>query len=246
MLTWRAVSWSIAMSTPTVATGAAVPTPGEAQRRRARVRARRARLAARDQHHRRGARRRAAGRRSVARHAADLDRRRRLAALGAGRVIVHGKVRRRPAFSWVRSPAAAAESYARAPCSSAASSSLSRARCCSALPRSQGFLRFAAATRRPSLQTKAISSVLAGRLLSALIGPEIVRCDLGHGRCLPYAGAYLAVIVLNVVGIHRPLVLDIPRHHAPPPPIRGGRWPSSPGNRCSSSRSCPRRSGSRR
>ena len=67
--------------------------PGKAQRRRAGVCARHPGVAARDQHHRRGARRRLAGRRSLARHAADFDRRRRLAAHGAGHVVVHGALR---------------------------------------------------------------------------------------------------------------------------------------------------------
>jgi predicted MFS family arabinose efflux permease len=76
----------------------------------------------------------------------------------------------------------------------------------------QGFLRFAAAdTASEAFKPKAISWVLAGGLLSALLGPEIVRATSGMFPAVPYAGAYLAVIVLNVVGAAGVAFLDIPR-----------------------------------
>jgi MFS family permease len=52
--------------------------------------------------------------------------------------------------------------------------------------------------------------VLAGGLLSALLGPEIVRATSGSFGGVPYAGAYLAVIALNVVGAIVLAFLDIP------------------------------------
>jgi hypothetical protein len=53
----------------------------------------------------------------------------------------------------------------------------------------QGFFRFAAADTAPeSFKPKAISWVLAGGLLSALLGPEIVRATSGVAA-VPYAGA---------------------------------------------------------
>jgi MFS family permease len=74
----------------------------------------------------------------------------------------------------------------------------------------QGFFRFAAADTAPeSFKPKAISWVLAGGLLSALLGPEIVRATSGVAA-VPYAGAYLAMIVLNVVGAAGLWFLDIP------------------------------------
>ncbi len=77
---------------------------------------------------------------------------------------------------------------------------------------SQGFLRFAAAdTGSEGFKPKAISWVFAGGLLSALIGPEIVRLTSAAFTTVPYAGAYLAVIALNVVGALCLWFLDIPR-----------------------------------
>jgi MFS family permease len=75
----------------------------------------------------------------------------------------------------------------------------------------QGFFRFAAADAAPdAFKPKAISWVLAGGLLSALLGPEIVRATSGSFGGVPYAGAYLAVIALNVVGAIVLAFLDIP------------------------------------
>jgi MFS family permease len=75
----------------------------------------------------------------------------------------------------------------------------------------QGFFRFAAADSAPdAFKPKAISWVLAGGLLSALLGPEIVRATSGAFTPVPYVGAYLAVIVLNVVGAVGLAFLDIP------------------------------------
>ena len=76
----------------------------------------------------------------------------------------------------------------------------------------QGFYRFAAAdTASDAFKPKAISWVLAGGLVSALIGPEIVTLTASTFPAVPYAGAYLAVIGLNVVGALGLVFLDIPR-----------------------------------
>ena len=76
----------------------------------------------------------------------------------------------------------------------------------------QGFLRFAAAdTASESFKPKAISWVLAGGLLSALARARDRAGDFGHVRPVPYAGAYLAVAVLNVLGAIGLMFLDIPR-----------------------------------
>ena len=81
----------------------------------------------------------------------------------------------------------------------------------------QGFFRFAAAdTASESFKPKAISWVLAGGLLSALLGPEIVRATSGtFVRCRMRA-PISPMIVLNVIGAVGLRFLDIPRPHAPP------------------------------
>ena len=90
----------------------------------------------------------------------------------------------------------------------------------------QGFFRFAAAdTASESFKPKAISWVLAGGLLSALLGPEIVRATSGTVSAVPYAGAYLAMIVLNVIGAAGLWFLDIPTPRARGE--GGGRGPAA-------------------
>lgn len=80
----------------------------------------------------------------------------------------------------------------------------------------QGFLRFAAADTAPDdFKPKAISWVFAGGLLSALIGPEIVRLTSTTLTEAPYAAAYLAIIALNIAGALGMLFLDIPRPARP-------------------------------
>lgn len=75
---------------------------------------------------------------------------------------------------------------------------------------SQGFFRFAAAdTVRPEMRAKAISWVLAGGLLSALIGPQIGKA-VAFWHVVPFLGLYLAVMALNLVGAMLYLGLRIP------------------------------------
>ena len=80
----------------------------------------------------------------------------------------------------------------------------------------QGFYRFAAAdmaseTYRP----KAISYVMAGGLLSAVVGPEIVKLT-AQSMVIPFLGSYLAVIGLNLMGVLFFAFLNIPK--LPPAP----------------------------
>jgi len=75
----------------------------------------------------------------------------------------------------------------------------------------QGFIRFAATdTASDAFKPKAISWVLAGGLLSAFLGPEIEHATSAALPTVPYAGAYLAMIVLNVIGAIGLTFLDIP------------------------------------
>ena len=65
----------------------------------------------------------------------------------------------------------------------------------------QGFYRFAAAdAASPAFRPKAISWVLAGGLLSALIGPEFVKAFRDALAPVPFAGAYVAIVMLNLAG----------------------------------------------
>ncbi len=75
----------------------------------------------------------------------------------------------------------------------------------------QGFYRFAAAdTASDSFKPKAISYVLAGGLLSALIGPQLNKV-VQDAWVVPFLGSYLAVVALNVVGMTVFLGLDLPK-----------------------------------
>jgi MFS family permease len=91
---------------------------------------------------------------------------------------------------------------------------------------SQGFLRFAAAdTASEAFRPKAISYVMAGGLVSAIIGPQLVKAT-ADAMVVPFLGTYLAVIAVNVLGSFLFLGLDIPK---PPAPVAGApvgrtRW----------------------
>ncbi|MBK0398390.1 MFS transporter [Limibaculum sp. M0105] len=74
------------------------------------------------------------------------------------------------------------------------------------------FYRFAAADMAsPDFRPKAISYVMAGGLIAALLGPELVIWFQDAMEPIPFAGAYRAVIVLNLVGVLPVMFLDIPR-----------------------------------
>ncbi|KQI69571.1 multidrug MFS transporter [Loktanella sp. 3ANDIMAR09] len=86
----------------------------------------------------------------------------------------------------------------------------------------QGFFRFAAAdTASEDFRPKAISYVLAGGLVSAIIGPQLVSYltfdnpDATVARFLP---VYFGAMALNLVGIALFPLLRIPR---PPRPVAG-------------------------
>ena len=87
----------------------------------------------------------------------------------------------------------------------------------------QGFYRFAAAdTASDSFRPKAISWVMAGGLLSAVIGPQVVKLT-SDAVVVPFLGTYVAAIALNLVGMGLFAFLDIPRPAAPRPGAPGGR-----------------------
>ena len=76
----------------------------------------------------------------------------------------------------------------------------------------QGFYRFAATDMAtPEFMPKAISWVMAGGLLAAIIGPQLVKLTQDALAPVPFAGAYLSVIALNVIGIGLFSFLNIPK-----------------------------------
>ena len=84
----------------------------------------------------------------------------------------------------------------------------------------QGFYRFAAAdTASEAFRPKAISYVMAGGLVSAIIGPQLVKVT-ADAMVVPFLGTYLAVIGVNLVGALLFLFLDIPK-----PPVPGADAP---------------------
>lgn len=79
----------------------------------------------------------------------------------------------------------------------------------------QGFYRFAASdTASDEYRPKAISFVMAGGLLSAIIGPQLVKVT-SDSMVIPFLGAYLAVIAINVIGSLLFFFIDIPKPEAP-------------------------------
>ncbi|WP_238366247.1 MFS transporter [Mesobacterium pallidum] len=87
----------------------------------------------------------------------------------------------------------------------------------------QGFYRFAAAdTASESFRPKAISYVMAGGLLSALLGPQLTKAT-AQAFVVPFMGTYLTVIAVNVLGALLFLFLDIPKPPAPSPDSPRGR-----------------------
>ncbi|SLN14559.1 MFS transporter [Pseudooctadecabacter jejudonensis] len=75
----------------------------------------------------------------------------------------------------------------------------------------QGFYRFAATdTASDSFKPKAISYVMAGGLLSAILGPQLNKIVEGS-FVVPFLGTYLAIIVLNLIGMALFLALDLPK-----------------------------------
>ncbi|WP_374643871.1 MFS transporter [Tabrizicola sp.] len=81
-----------------------------------------------------------------------------------------------------------------------------------------GFYRFAAVdTASEAFRPKAISWVMAGGLLSAVVGPQLVKFTADE-MAVPFLGSYLVVILLNLAGSFLFLALDIPK---PRPPAEG-------------------------
>ena len=87
----------------------------------------------------------------------------------------------------------------------------------------QGFYRFAAAdTASDEYRPKAISYVMAGGLAAAIIGPQLVKVT-SDAMVIPFLGAYITVIGLNIFGSLLFLFLNIPTPEAPSEDTPRGR-----------------------
>ncbi len=79
----------------------------------------------------------------------------------------------------------------------------------------QGFYRFAAAdTASEDYRPKAISYVMAGGLVSAIIGPQVVKLT-SDAYVVPFLGTYLAVIGVNLIGSLLFFFIDFPKPPVP-------------------------------
>ncbi len=75
----------------------------------------------------------------------------------------------------------------------------------------QGFYRFAATdTASDAFRPKAISYVMAGGLLSAILGPQLNKL-VQDASAVAFLGSYIAVIGLNLVGMLLFFALDLPK-----------------------------------
>ena len=84
----------------------------------------------------------------------------------------------------------------------------------------QGFYRFAATDgASEGYRPKAISWVMAAGLASAIVGPQLVKLTADALAPIRFAGAYLAVVALNLLGAGVFWFLDSPR---PAPPAADG------------------------
>jgi len=90
----------------------------------------------------------------------------------------------------------------------------------------QGFYRFAATdTASDDFRPKAISYVMAGGLISAVIGPQLATAT-STAFVVPFLGTYFAVVSVNVIGSLLFLFLDIPKPEpiSPNAPRGRTRW----------------------
>ena len=76
----------------------------------------------------------------------------------------------------------------------------------------QGFYRFAATdTATDTFKPKAISYVMAGGLISAIVGPQLNKVVGDINPVIPFLGSYLAIGAINLFGLFLFLALDLPK-----------------------------------
>lgn len=74
----------------------------------------------------------------------------------------------------------------------------------------------------PSYKEKAISLVLAGGIVGAVVGPNLANVTR-NVLPTPFVGAYLALIVVALLSLLIMSFIDFPRHEAPAPGTSSGR-----------------------
>ncbi|MBY4891766.1 MFS transporter [Rhodobacteraceae bacterium N5(2021)] len=78
----------------------------------------------------------------------------------------------------------------------------------------QGFYRFAATdTASSAFRPKAISYVMAGGLISALIGPQLVKAS-SEATVIPFVGTYAFIFAINLIGSGLFAFLQLPKPKA--------------------------------
>jgi len=93
----------------------------------------------------------------------------------------------------------------------------------------QGFYRFAAAdSASDEFRPKAISYVMAGGLLAAIVGPQFNKL-VHDASVIPFLGTYLTIVALNLLGMLLFVFLDLPKEEenrvADDLPVEGrSRW----------------------
>jgi len=89
----------------------------------------------------------------------------------------------------------------------------------------QNYFRFAATDTAPDdFKPKAISLVLAGGLVAALLSAEIVIRTEGIISAVPFVGAYLFLVVPNLIGMALVFALDLPRPRKGETPAPARPW----------------------
>lgn len=88
----------------------------------------------------------------------------------------------------------------------------------------QGFYRFAATDlASPEYLPKAVSWVMAGGLISAILGPQLVNLTSDAYLPVQFVGSYVAVIFLNIIGASLFFFLKIPTPAKPSAEAPRGR-----------------------
>lgn len=77
------------------------------------------------------------------------------------------------------------------------------------------FYRFAATDAAPVVfRSRAISLVLAGGVVAAVVGPELVKATINLLAPIPFLGTYLVLTLIPIVSVILLVFLDIPRPDA--------------------------------
>ena len=86
---------------------------------------------------------------------------------------------------------------------------------------SQAFYRFAATDRcEDQLKARAISIVLSGGLIAAILGPSLVKISFNINSSEPFLYSYLAIVILNCLG---PFILSHVKQHTSLRPLKGSK-----------------------